>query len=493
VPSTAMRWYSAAPVWAQELAVNAYGALLWRRRHGAEHYRTLAELRRSERWPLAMHQEHQLDQLRRLIRHAAATVPFYRDRCDPARVRHLQDLERLPILTKEEAREAGDALVSGLLPPHGRLTIQTSGTTGSPLQVRCDRAALQRNYAFFSRALDWAGCGVRPRVATFAGRTIVPATQEHPPFWRRNLAGNALLCSSYHLAPDTLPAYVEALRAFGPELIDSYPSSLAPLARHLLANGIADLRPRAIVTSSETLTVTAREEIEQAFGCGVYDQYGAAEMAAFATQCADGRYHCHPEYGIVEVRCDGRAARPGEIGELVVTGFVNPAMPFLRYATGDLAELGEGPCPCGRESVILRRILGRQDDVLVTPEGRLVGRLDPVFKGVPAMVESRITQDLPDHVLVETVVKGHFAPADRHRLREELARRLGPRMRIDLVQVPRLERSAGGKLRAVVNLVGRGNGTTGVEIHAGRPHAGPSDRSGLPDGEVVDPLGLGGR
>ena len=469
--SSAMRWYGAAPIWAQELMVTCYGALLWHRRHGPEHDRTLAELRRADGWPLAVHQEHQLHLLRSLVSHAAATVPFYRDRLDPTAIRHLLDLEQVPILTKEEVRRAGTALVSTTLSRRGRIAIHTSGTTGAPLSIRCDRTALQRNYGFFSFALSWAGCPVRPRVATFAGRTIVPADQGDPPYWRHNRVGNALLCSSYHLSPATMPAYVEALRRFGPDLIDSYPSSLAPLARHLLRQGIQDLRPRAVVTSSETLAPDVREEIEAAFGCRVYDQYGAAEMAGFATQCAAGRYHCHPAYGIVEVRCDGRAARPGEIGELVLTGFVNPGMPFIRYATGDLAELGEGPCPCGRETLILRRIIGRQDDVLVTPEGRLVGRLDPVFKGVPGMVESRITQDRPDHVLVETVVTGAFSPEDQRALVAELGRRLGPLMRIDVVQVPRLERSAGGKLRAVVNLVDR------APLRASRPPGRRSTRT----------------
>lgn len=469
-----MRWYGAAPIWAQELMVNLYGALLWRRRHGPVHDRMLAELQRTAGWPLAVHQEHQLDQLRRLVSHAAACVPFYRDRLDPTTIHHLQDLEALPILTKGEVRAAGDALVATTLTRRGRITIHTSGTTGAPLRIRCDRDALQRNYAFFSFALCWAGVSARPRVATFAGRTIVPAEQAHPPYWRRNHAGNALLCSSYHLSPETLPAYCDALRRFGPDLIDSYPSSLTPIARHLLASGRRDIRPRAVVTSSETLDPIDREEIEAAFDCPVFDQYGSAEMAGFATQCAEGRYHCHPAYGIVEVRCEGRAARPGEVGELVLTGFVNPGMPFIRYATGDLAELGAGPCPCGRDTLILRRIIGRRDDVLVTPEGRLVGRLDPVFKGVPGMVESRITQDRPDHVLVETVITGSFSPADQRALVEELGRRLGPRMRIDVVQVPRLERSAGGKLRAVVNLVDR------EPLRASRPPGHRSTRTASP-------------
>jgi len=140
-------------------------------------------------------------------------------------------------------------------------------------------------------------------------------------------------------------------------------------------------------------------------------------------------------------------------GEIVATGFINPVMPLIRYATGDYGVLGKGPCLCGRAGDTLERIEGRMDDVIVTPEGNLVGRLDPIFKAVSSLYETRIVQDATDHVRVEIVVSGDFPTAMERELMDQLRARLGPTMRIDIVRVPNIERTGRGKLRTTVNLV----------------------------------------
>lgn len=462
--------YDRAPVWVQELMLSGYGAWLSHLRYGGGHGAYRDALARSEWWSARELRQWQSAELGRVLARARRVVPWYRERLPDPGGDAIDLLPRIPLLTKEEARQARARLVATDLPERRRLTIHTSGTTGSPLDVRCDRTALRRNYAFFARSLRWAGVGPHPRVVTFAGRTIIPAQQASPPFWRRNRAGNALLCSSYHLAPSSLAAYADAIAEFRPELIDSYPSSLAPLARHLLEAGDTRIRPRAIVTSSETLDAGTRGVLELAFACRVFDQYGAAEMGAFISQCEAGSYHAHPEYGIVELLDNGRPVAVGETGEIVATGFVNGVMPFIRYATGDRAVRGEGPCRCGRSFPVLARVVGREDDVLVTPEGREIGRLDPVFKGVAGLLETRIVQDRADHLRVEVVVAEGWGPREATLLLEALARRVGPSMRLDLVPLPRLPRGPGGKLRTVVNEVRRGpeRHAAGTGIRAGR-------------------------
>src|SRR5205807_2261776 len=101
------------------------------------------------------------------------------------------------------------------------------------LTVYCDRATLQRNYAFFGRLREWAGVPPGARVATFAGRTVVPAAQARPPFWRVNAAANNWLFSSYHISAATLPWYVDALRRVQPEHIHCPAHSRAHLALYL--------------------------------------------------------------------------------------------------------------------------------------------------------------------------------------------------------------------------------------------------------------------
>lgn len=450
----ATRAYNAAPVWLQHLLISAYGANLRRERYGAGQRSALAAIRDAQ-WTLASYsRERQLEQLRRVVEHARRTVPFYMNRLPAGEPATLSALAAIPVLTKAEVRAAGRAMISRTADPAALLEVHTGGTTGTPLTVYCDRATRQRNFAFFARFLESAGLPPHARVATFAGRVLVPPGHAKPPYWRYNVPGRAMLCSSYHIGPATVGAYADALDAFQPDFIDSYPSSVVLVAQHLLATGDTRIRPRAVITSSETLSEPTRAIIQEAFGCRVFDHYGAAEMVAWITQCHAGAYHCNNDFGVVEILVDGRPARAGETGEIVATGFINPVMPLIRYATGDLAVRGDDtPCVCGSPFPVLNEIIGREDDVLVTPEGHRVGRLDPIFKVVTSLSETRIVQDEVDHVRVEMVSADALAPDEIATLRRGLHDRLGPAMRIEFVRLPQLERTMGGKARSVVNLM----------------------------------------
>jgi phenylacetate-CoA ligase len=432
--------------------MTAYGLVLRSRRYGKIFDSTLRTIEDQQWWEGDRLRAYQLEALNRIAL-AARSSRLYEERGFPDRpFEDLAELASIPVLEKNDLRRPKEILVARS-PSIPTLEIHTGGTTGTPLSIHCDSPTLQRNYAFFERFRGWTGFARGARVATFAGRTVVPSTQRRPPFWRRNLAANAMLFSSYHLSPETMPAYVAALAKFRPQLIDSYPSNLELLARFMLQHGITSVRPKSIITSSETLLPTVRVAIEQAFGCAVYDHYGSAEMAAFIGQCDRGRYHVNSDFGIVEILRDGVAARPGESGEIVATGFINPVMPLIRYRTGDSAVVGTGSCDCGRAFPTIDCIEGRMDDYIVTPEGFRVGRLDPIFKAVDSIAETRIVQDTPDHVRLELVAGLSYTEEQGRVLVDELRKRIGPSMRIDLVRVSSIPRTKGGKLRMVVNLV----------------------------------------
>jgi phenylacetate-CoA ligase len=450
----AFHLYFRLPVLLQHAAVSMYGLQLRRLRYGKVHDGVLDDLRQSQWLDPTELEVLQLSALNRVVRHASQTVPFYREAgLKPQNFESLDQLRELPIVEKDQLRAPRDHLISDHYRDRRTPKIYTGGTTGKPLVIYCDGTTLQTNYAFFARFLEWTGCARTPRVATFAGRTIVPPSQQAPPFWRRNVIMKQMLFSSYHLSARAIPDYVDALRRFRPELIESYPSSISPIARYLVEHGIRDLRPRALVTSSETLTAPARALLEDAFGCPVFDYYAAAEMAALVTQCPEGGYHVNPEFGVVEIMKDGAPVGAGEVGEIIATGFINPVMPLIRYATGDQGALSDEPCRCGRAFPVIDRIEGRVDDVLITPDGRLIGRLDPIFKGVSSILETRIVQDRPDHVRVEVVPTSSFKASDADALRTGLERRMGPSVHVDILEVPAIPRTKAGKVRAVVNEV----------------------------------------
>ncbi len=442
--------------------LSLYGLWLRHLRYGGAHEAHLAQLLETETWSDDSLRELQLKELQQVVRHAYSTVPLYARRGNAPSIRRLEDISQIPILTKDQLQTRADEITTRT-PGARRQEVHTGGTTGKPLTIYCTRDVLRHNYAFFVRFLHWAGVRRGDRKATFAGRIIVPPRQTRPPFWRYNAAARTMLFSSYHLSPDTVGFYAKALAEYAPALIDAYPSSLEPIAQYLREHGIDTVRPRAIVTSSETLLPPVRTLIESAFSAPVFDHYGGAEMAAFITQCAHGRYHVNPEFGMVELLRDGHEVAAGEEGEIVATGFINPIMPLIRYATGDSAIGVSGPCACGRAFPALASIEGRLDDVLVTPEGRRVGRLDPIFKSVSSLYETRIVQDEPDHVRVETVLRAPLARSDREELLSGLRNRLGAQMRVDFYEVPSLPRTKGGKLRSVVNLVARGRNTDAAD------------------------------
>jgi phenylacetate-CoA ligase len=448
--------YFALPVWAQNAALSAYGLSLRRRRYGGVHRHALETLRRSQWWTSQELEELQLARLNALLTHAGRTVPRYtRSGIGNSSLTHIDQLRELPTLSKDELRKDLHDFVARAPAAKRPLEIHTGGTTGTPLTIYCNRLALQHNYAFFARLREWARIPEDARAATFAGRTIASPRQHRPPYWRHNVPGNSVIYSSYHIGAATIPDYVEHLAHWKPDLIDSYPSSIEPIARYVVAHGIDTIRPKAVITSSETLSAEVRRIIIEAFGAPVFDHYGGAEMAAFISQCEQGSYHVNPEFGIVEILNDGVPAQAGEVGEIVATGFINPTMPLIRYRTGDLAILANHACACGRNFPVIEQLIGRSDDVVITPDGRRVGRLDPIFKAVSSFYEARIVQDAPDHVRVEYVAEGRLAEFERDTFLRELGNRLGPAMRIDLVQLPSIPRTQRGKLRMVVSEITR--------------------------------------
>jgi phenylacetate-CoA ligase len=456
--------YHRLPVILQEAALSLYGAKLRWNRYGGDHHRVLRELVANAALDVASLTSLQEHLLQETLLHAVTHVPYYRSLGVPVPetpANATAILRQWPLLSKATVQQAGVALLDERRSPKALLQIHTGGTTGRALAIYTDAGALRRNYAFFERFKRTAGIGPSDRVATFAGRPIVPTEQAAPPFWRRNVVARQLLLSSYHISPRTLDGYIDALEAYSPRWIDSYPSSLEPIARRIVQRGGASVRPVAIVTSSETLTSSARASMEQAFQCRVFDQYGSAEMVAFIAQCREGRYHVHPDYGFLELLDErGEPVADGTPGEIVATGFINPVMPLVRYRMGDLAVKTSDPCPCGSAFPGVASLLGRMDDVIVTPSGRRVGRIDPIFKAVSTLHEARVVQTAIDAIRLEAVISDGFTAADRQTLLDELRLRVGGDMQLEFAAVPSIPRTRGGKLRMVESPFGRATAPT---------------------------------
>jgi len=455
--------YAALPVALQNVAVSLQGARLRAVRYRSASFRETAQiLERNERLSLTALKELQFAAFRELVEHCFTHSPFYRRLwrsrgLHPDEIRSFGDLARIPIVCKQDLRAHTEEFFTEKT--LRRMTpVHTSGTTGSPLTVRFSNEDIGRRYAFLERCRRWAGVRIGQRRATFTGRNLVSARQPHVPFWRHNWPGRQLLFSSYHLAPANLPAYVNTLEAFQPEIIDGYPSSIHAVADHILRRGrVHSIHPQALLVSAETVLPHQRETIETAFRARLYDQYSSSEGAPFISECRNRRMHVHLDSGLVEILdAESNPAAPGQAGEMVVSSFTTQVVPLLRFAIGDtaIASRETDACPCGLPFPVIEAIVGRVDDVLCTPDRGLVGRLDTVFKGLPnSIIEAQIVQTSAE-IIVLRVVPDHsrYRPEHARQLVRQMRSRLGQVVAIKVEEVSEIPRSANGKIRSVINL-----------------------------------------
>jgi phenylacetate-CoA ligase len=401
--------------------------------------------------------EYQRQQLQALMKLAATRVPYYRKmfsekRIDPRSIESPEHLQQLPILEKEIVRASPTSLIDETLDKRRLLCGHTSGTTGTPLTLYRDVWLSSAQFAYLdARWHKVVGMSRRANPSVCIGGHLVAApNQTRPPFWVYNRRWKQLYMSSYHLSPKYLGYYVDELRKFRTDYIEGYPSSIYSIARYILDKKLAPVPFKACFTTAETLFDYHREAIKEACGCRTYDQYGCGEMVVFAAECEGGSMHLSPEYGVVEVVDENdKPVAVGQTGQLICTSLVNWVQPFIRYRLGDIGVLRSGQCSCGSSLPMLDSIGGRVDEVLITRDGRRIGRLDPVFKGLRGFYETQVVQDDYDRFRIRIVPSSDYTEEDGQIAISNFAQRVGKAdIRIELVKA--IERTSAGKFRAVV-------------------------------------------
>ena len=459
MPSKLISLYHRLPPTARSCAASLRGFYLRWWRYGRVTERLAREALERERWSAAQWQSWREQRLAYILHRAATRVPYYREMWAERRRsgdhRSWEELSNWPILEKEAVRQNLRRFLADDCRLRSMYYERTSGTTGTPLELWASRDTVRRRYALYeARRRLWHGISRHERWAMLGGQLVVPTSQRRPPFWVWNAGLNQLYMSSYHLAPDLLPYYLDALKTYRVSNIIGYASTVTCVAQAVLKEQRTDLRMKVVVTNSEPLLEHQRQVIGQAFQCPVRETYGLAELVVGASECEAGTMHLWPCFGHVEVLDGEQPVPPGAVGEFICTSFLNPDMLFIRYRVGDRGALADDSvtCACGRTLPIVTCIEGRTHDALYTSDGRRIGRLDPVFKADLSICEAQIIQERLDALRVLYVPGEHFQQADAQRLVQQLQDRMGP-IEITLEPVPRIPRTSQGKFRPVVCLL----------------------------------------
>lgn len=416
------------------------------------------QLEQSQWWPPEQMLAQQFRQLQALLTHAYQTVPFYRERLLSAGFNSGNTVtpelfRKLPILHRKDIQTAGNTLLSTELPTdHGKIySGKTSGSTGRPVQ-------------YFSSNLSqfwWRTVTLREHLwhqRDFAGKLAVIRVNiknsKHES-WGSPAATVFETGPSVALDIGTdLDAQITWLQEQNPDYLLSYPSNVLALANICIGKGIRLEKLREVRTLSEAHNPELRAACREAWGVPVTDLYSANEVGYIALQCPDhAHYHIQSETMFVEVlNAHGDTCRPGEVGRVVLTPLHNYAMPLIRYEIMDYAEVGEA-CSCGRGLPVIRRILGRQRNLITLPDGKQHWPSMGYGKwiGVAPIEQIQLVQKSLQQIEARLVIPRPLTPDEQKRMIPILQESLGYAFQISFSYHDEIRRSASGKFEDFIS------------------------------------------
>jgi phenylacetate-CoA ligase len=431
------------------------------------HYRIFKKtynlLKRSQWWSREQLRSYQLEQLRELLNHAYQNVPYYtkifeKHDIKPRDIHDLNDLQRIPFLTKEIVRKNINDLKARNYPQHKFKYITTGGTTGIPLGLYEEKGVSDaKELAFYNILLDRCSCSFKDKFIVLRGAVI--SSSHKGKFWKSSLFGRCLNLSSYHLNDENLPKYVEKIRAFKPKFITAYPSSITIIARFMKKNSIEPFSSiKAIICGAENLYDWQRYLLKKTFKCKIFAGYGHYEQAVFAGTCEKSDfYHISPEYGIVEIigKNGKSVTNENESGEIVATGFNNHIFPFIRYRTGDVGVYTSQKCSCGRNYPLIKKIEGRLQEFIITNSNRpiSISSLNMHSNIFDNIKQFQFYQEKKSHVVLKIVRLDSYTEKDTIKIKNELGKKLGDDIDLIIRFVDEIPRTLEGKYQFLVQKI----------------------------------------
>lgn len=408
----------------------------------------------------------QFFKLRKLISHAAKHVPYYRIlfrklHIQPTDISTVNDLKKIPLLTKDMIRANPDDFISDMVKDKSLLTeITTGGSTGTPMRYYFDEHMIGVRRATWWRWSKFAGIDLYKDKMIYCGGA--PPRWNYPPEDYRGIVNperNRLYLSSAAMSDKVLDRYIEDIHRFEGDYIRGYASGVYMLARRVLQKGLV-LPMKAVLTSSDTLFPQYRDVIEEAFSCNVFDHYGQNEDILTATECGvSSGLHINVENCIGET-VDERGNPLNSIeGRFVSTHLENYVSPLIRYVVGDVGVLDTSwkKCECGRCHQKILEFTGRDDEIIVTPEGRRIGcgSMNQPMKTMHSSIDRcQYIQESMNLLRVKIVpTKRWKNSVHREEFEKRLRKQVGDRIEVSVEVVDSIPARLNGKYQFIISNV----------------------------------------
>jgi len=343
------------------------------------------EIKKNQYLPYNTIKQNQLNSLNNLLTHAYNHIKYYHEKFKDLDIvknnkvvlESLDEITKLPILTKEIISQEGSNLYSDDIDKRGYFYNTTGGSTGEPTEFIQDREYVLSNKVNMQLSLSWMGFELYDDMIVIWG-AIRDTFDGKKPFKKAfiDFTQNRLVLNCFNMSEDDMRLYIDILNKHQPKLIKAYTQSMYEMAKFAKENNILVKKQNAIHLTTGTVYPFMREIIEEVFQCKAYNHYGSREAGAIASECSmqDG-LHIMAEHTFVEVLDEnGNPCKYGEEGEIFITTLANYSMPLIRYRIGDRGILMDDKksCSCGCNYPRLEMITGRVAEVFKTASGSIV-------------------------------------------------------------------------------------------------------------------------
>ena len=407
---------------------------------------------------------YQEEKLQRLIQFSYDKVPYYHKlfkslNLKPEDIRSIEDLQKLPILTKEIIRNNQKDFIPLDLKERKYVVRTTGGSTGVPLQYRLSMPDGALAFDILYANWGYAGYELGDKVAVIAGSSLIPSTKSKIVGSIKAFMMNFKEYSSFDLSEKYMDNIVIGLNKFKPKYLKGFPSSMYLFAKHIKNRDLEiDFQPEAVFTTAEVLFNSQRELIEGVFNCGVFDQYGLNDGGVTAFECGMHKgLHIDMIRSIMEIVDEnGNQLGADKEGEILATSLHNYAMPFIRYDSGDLGIVSDKKCVCGRELPLLKKIVGRTTDILEFPDNMVVSGAAVVdmFKYFSDKIrEYQVVQKKQNVILIRIVKDTTYSKNDSELIIKAFQGHVGTNIAINIEFVDCIETTKAGKWKFIVKEV----------------------------------------
>ena len=319
--------------------------------------------------------------LRRIVQYAAKTVPYYRDffqreGINPGQIKTVADLDRLPLVDKQELRKDPSRFLSNSALGKNSIAFLTSGSTGLPLNIHHDSNSLLANIAFGERQREvitgicGRKIGYREALISYNGCVSTKVWDFYEKKTYIPVRPQRLLIP----ISKTIEAVVQELNRFRPNVLIGYGSYLEAFFKTIYSMEVNIQLPQVLLYGGDAMTNAGRDFIEEKFGVPVLSTYQAMECFKIGFFCENREnFHLHEDLCHVKiVNADGEEVADDEKGEVVISNLVNRGTVLLNYRLGDIASISNRKCSCGRTLSLLSEIEGRVEDIIILPDGQFV-------------------------------------------------------------------------------------------------------------------------